>query len=104
MATAVVVLLAASPSLFCYCYHMLTDGFCHSCNICTQKSTSYPVVVLLPASLSLFCYCYYMLTDGFCQSWVPPYPEVLPFYLPVCPCSGYFTTCLPIDTSCPCVV
>ena len=38
----VVVLLPTSLSLFCYCYYMLTDGFCHCCNICTQKSPSLP--------------------------------------------------------------
>ena len=38
----VVVLLPASLSLFCYCYYMLTDGFCYSCNICTQRRTSLP--------------------------------------------------------------
>ena len=36
----VVVLLPASLSLFCYCYYTIIDGFCHSCNICTQKSPS----------------------------------------------------------------
>ena len=63
-----VVVLPASLSLFCYCYYMLTDGFCHSCNICTQKNPSLPCSCPSTgwSACSLLCYCYFILTDGSC--------------------------------------